>query len=331
MLIVSVCFYWARATLDRLRLLEPLADQWGILMSTPLSWTGLSIDVGQILRAVCILVISIFALRAVSFILHEEVFPKLRLRPGAAAMLTLLANYVFVGIGLVMTAAVLGLTATQVTVLFGALGVGIGFGLQNIVNNLVCGLILVFEQPLQVGDRVESSGNLGFVKQIGARATVVQTLDGAEVIVPNSDLISKEVINWTRSDQIVRVSAAVGVAYGSDTGQVIAILHQVADENSRVLRNPEPLPLMVGFGESSLDFRLLCWTRDEYRLELVSQLHLAIDAALREAEIVIPFPQRDLHFDAGSLPLEASTSFADGESNRTRGDRPHETARKVRR
>jgi small-conductance mechanosensitive channel len=330
-LVVLVLLFWSRGTLDRFRLLEPLAEQWGILSSLPLSWTGLSVNVGQVLRAVGILVVSILALRCVSFILREEVFPKLRLRPGVAGMLTLLSNYAVVGIGLVMAAAVLGLTATQLTVLFGALGVGIGFGLQNIVNNLVSGLILVCERPLKVGDRVEASGNLGIVKKIGVRATVVRTLDGAEVIVPNSDLISKEVTNWTLSDPISRIELRVGVAYGSDPDQMIAVLRQVAAENSRVLLEPEPLALMVGFGDSSLDFRMLCWTSDEDRLEVVSELHLAVDAALRDAGIVIPFPQRDLHVKSGTAPLVSSSSFPDGEIIGNRSDGPHETVRKVHR
>jgi small-conductance mechanosensitive channel len=230
-----------------------------------------------------------------------------------------------------MAASVLGLTATQLTVLFGALGVGIGFGLQNIVNNLVSGLILVFEQPLKVGDRVEASGNLGIVKRIGVRATVLRTFDGAEVIVPNSDLTSKEVTNWTLSDPISRIEVRVGVAYGSDPDQVIAVLRQVATENSRVLREPEPLPLMVGFGDSSLDFRLLCWTRDEDRLEIVSEVHLSVNAALRDAGIEIPFPQRDLHVKSVTAPLVSSSSFPDGEIIGNRSDGPHETVRKVRR
>lgn len=165
----------------------------------------------------------------------------------------------------------------------------------------------------------------------GSGPASVRDVFGFLLIVPNSDLVSKEITNWTRSDPVIRVDIRVGVAYGSDVEQVIAVLRQVAYENSRVLETPEALPLMVGFGESSLDFQLLCWTRDEYRLEVVSELHLAVDAALRNAGIEIPFPQRDLHVKSDTAPLVSSSTLPDGETLPTRSDGPHETVRKVRR
>jgi small-conductance mechanosensitive channel len=206
-----------------------------------------------------------------------------------------LVNYTVVGLGLVLAASATGLGSTQLALVFGALGVGIGFGLQNIVNNFVSGLILIFERPIKVGDRIETAAHLGVVTRIGIRSSTVRTFDGAEVVVPNADLISKEVINWTLSDQVRRVEVRVGTAYGSDPHRVIEVLREVAAAEIKVLDDPAPLAVMIGFGDSSLDFRLLVWAPVEDFLEVGSRLHLAIFDALGQAGIEIPFPQRDLH------------------------------------
>jgi small-conductance mechanosensitive channel len=142
-----------------------------------------------------------------------------------------------------------------------------------------------------------------------------------------ADLVSKDLTNWTRSDPIVRVDLRVGVAYGSDTQRVIELLRQVAEENSRVLRDPEPLPLMIGFGESSLDFRLFCWTRDEHRFEVGSELHLAVDAALRDADIVIPFLQHDLHIKPEDF--RDSQNSSDDQTSTSRTDIAHGRVRTI--
>jgi small-conductance mechanosensitive channel len=177
-----------------------------------------------------------------------------------------------------------------------ALGIGIGFGLQSIVNNLVSGLILLFERPVRVGDFIEVSGKWAEIKKIGLRATTVQTFDQADVIIPNADLVSTQVVNWTLSNRRVRLIIPVGVAYGSDVSLVMETLLASAREISKIAETPPPQVLFLNFGESSLDFELRVWVLDaDNRLIVSSELHQEIDRRFRQAKIEISFPQRDLH------------------------------------
>jgi small-conductance mechanosensitive channel len=176
--------------------------------------------------------------------------------------------------------------------------VGLGFGLSNLLNNFVSGLILLTERPVHVGDAVQlHTQNLwGEIKHIGIRASVIRTWDGAEVIVPNAQLVSESVTNWTLSDRRRRLEVSVGVEYGTDAQRVIDLLVAVATEHSEVLAEPEPKALFVGFGDSSLDFLLRVWVGDfEGGFSVRSELAVAIQRALKEAQIGVPFPQRDLH------------------------------------
>jgi small-conductance mechanosensitive channel len=190
----------------------------------------------------------------------------------------------------------LGFEFTKLTIILSALGVGIGFGLQGIVNNFVSGLILLFERPVRVGDFIELGGKWAEIKNIGLRATTVQTFDHADVIIPNADLVSNQVINWTLSNRRVRLIIPVGVAYGSDVSLVMETLMVCARTSSKVAETPEPEVLFLSFGESSLDFELRVWVPNaEERLSVKSELHQEIDRSFREAKIEIAFPQRDLH------------------------------------
>ena len=189
-----------------------------------------------------------------------------------------------------------GVELNKFTVLTGALGVGLGFGLQNIVNNFVSGLILLFERPIHVGDTVDVGGLVGMVRRIGARSSTILTFQGAEVIVPNSNLISNQVINWTLSSQWRRVDVPVGVAYGTDPERVINLLVGVAESHPGVLLARPPMAFFLGFGESALKFELRFWSdRQDTWFQLQSDVTVAVAKALREAGIEIPFPQRDLH------------------------------------
>jgi small-conductance mechanosensitive channel len=190
----------------------------------------------------------------------------------------------------------LGFEFTQLTIILSALGVGIGFGLQGVVNNFVSGLILLFERPVRVGDYIEFGGNWAEIKGIGLRATTVQTFDQADVIIPNADLVTNQVTNWTLSNRRVRLIVPVGVAYGSDVPLVMETLIACAKANSMVAKTPPPQVLFLSFGESSLDFELRVWVLDaDDRLKVRSELHQEIDWSFREAGIEIAFPQRDLH------------------------------------
>ena len=177
-----------------------------------------------------------------------------------------------------------------------ALGVGIGFGLQGVVNNFVSGLILLFEQPVRVGDTIELGGKWAKIKRIGLRSTTVQTLDQADVIIPNADLINNQVTNWTLSNRQVRLTVPVGVAYGSDVPLVIETLVACARANANLSKTRPPQVLFLSFGESTLEFELRVWVLDaDNRLQVKSELHQEIDRRFREKKIEIAFPQRDLH------------------------------------
>jgi small-conductance mechanosensitive channel len=191
------------------------------------------------------------------------------------------------------------------SLLAGALGVGIGFGLQNITDNFISGLIILFEKPIKVGDRIEVGDVNGDVLTISVRATTVLTNDNISIIVPNSEFISQKVINWSHNDRNIRFRFAVGVSYKEDPRKVEQVLLKVADENPNVLKKPEPSVFFDNFGDSSLDFTLAVWT-DRYidkPGQLKSQLYFEIFKQFTENGIEIPFPQRDIHIKTPSSAL----------------------------
>ena len=231
--------------------------------------------------------------------LDQRWLQKTRMERGAREAMVTISGYLMVGIAALISLGVAGLNFSNLAIIAGALSVGIGFGLQNIVNNFVSGLILLFERPIKTGDWVAIGGTEGYVKRIRIRATQIQTFDRSDVIVPNSELISKQVTNWMLQSPRGRVKVPVGVAYGSDTSKVRDILLKVADEHPRVIQDsfsPKPKVLFRAFGDSSLDFelRVFIYNIDE-RINVISDLNFAIDSAFREADIEIPFPQRDVH------------------------------------
>ncbi|MEE8328022.1 MAG: mechanosensitive ion channel domain-containing protein, partial [Nitrosomonadaceae bacterium] len=175
------------------------------------------------------------------------------------------------------------------------LGVGIGFGLQNVVNNFVSGLILLFERPIGVGDIIELPDIWGEMKLIGMRASVIRKFDGSEVIVPNSMLVSDKVVNWTLSDKLRRLELDIGVEYGTQAQHVIDLLVKVANSNQRVFSDPGPRAFFINFGDSALEFRLWAWVDVNNGFSIRSELTVAVQEALRQAGISVPFPQRDLH------------------------------------
>jgi len=218
------------------------------------------------------------------------------LETGARYTLIRLAQYVIWAIGIVIALKVLNIDLTAIAVVAGVLGVGVGFGLQNIVANFVAGLVLLFERPIKVNDRVTVENIEGNVVNISFRSTTIVTNDNIAVIVPNSEFINRTVINWSHGDPRVRIHVPVGVAYGSDLELVTRTLLEVAAATEGVLREPAPMVWFKEFGESSLNFELLVWTDEpERHLQLRSRLNYAIEAAFRERGIQIPFPQRDLH------------------------------------
>ncbi len=234
--------------------------------------------------------------QAIQKVLLKGVFPRYRVEHGVQLSMVRLVHYSILVVGFIVLLNILGFELTKLTILGGALGVGIGFGLQAIVNNFASGLILLFERPIKVGDTVQVGDDLGVVKNLGLRATVVRTVDDAEIVIPNSDLITAPVTNWTLSGRQVRVKVPVGVAYGSDIQKVLEILMTCAKEHPLVLTQPHPKALFLSFGASSLDFQLRVWIPDfSDRRQVLSELNQEIESEFSMADIEIPFPQTDLH------------------------------------
>jgi potassium-dependent mechanosensitive channel len=207
-----------------------------------------------------------------------------------------LLHYVILLLGFLLAVGAMGLDLNRVTLLTGAFGVGVGFGLQTIVSNFVSGIILLLERPIQVGDAIQMADLDGEVRRIGIRSTTVHTWRGAEVIVPNATLISGNLTNWTLSDRTRRLELPVGVAYGTDPQRVIALLAEAAASVPGVLANPAPIALFQGFGDSSLNFELRAWTDHfEEWAAIRSQIAVAVNNRLKAAGIEIPFPQRDVN------------------------------------
>ncbi|GMQ90445.1 MAG: hypothetical protein BMS9Abin10_0823 [Gammaproteobacteria bacterium] len=260
---------------------------------------SLTINPSRIVLATLILSVLLALSGWVRSRLARRWLPKTRMDRGAREATVTMSGYVGITIAFIVALSVSGVEFTNLALIAGALSVGIGFGLQNVVNNFVSGLILLFERPIKTGDWIVVGQTEGFVKRIRIRSTQIQTFDRADVIVPNSDLISNQVTNWMLYDPLGRVKVRVGVAYGSDTEKVRHILLAVAREHPSVIQDesaPEPQVLFLGFGDSSLDFELRCHIEHiDYRLLVISDLNFAIDKAFREQGVEIPFPQRDLH------------------------------------
>jgi small-conductance mechanosensitive channel len=266
------------------------------LISATLQVGTTSIAVNAVATALAVIFATIVLTGITGFILDREIVPRLQLRPGAGFAIVTFTRWTMIIIGAALALASLGVDMAKVTLLASAVGVGIGFGLQNVVNNFVSGLILIVERPVGVGDLIEVGPLLGEVKRIGIRSSTVRTVQGAEVIVPNGELVSKEVVNWTRSDRQRRYDIDVGVAYGSDPEQVMRLLVEAARDVPEIMTNPAPLAMFKGFGDSSLDFRLLAWVQTvDVGLQAQNGLRVAILRKLDSAGIAIPFPQRDVH------------------------------------
>jgi potassium efflux system protein len=287
---------WAVLALHLLQILPAVIDILRSVLAAKAHFGDISLSLGSVLAFVVTVWAAFVISRVMRFFLEEDIYPRLTLPRGIPNAISTGLHYALLLFAFILAVAATGADLGKFTILAGAFGVGIGFGLQNIVNNFISGLILIVERPIMPGDTVQFGDKVGNVKRIGLRSSTIRTWSGAEVIVPNGNLISSDVINWTLSDKQRRLDIPVGVSYGSPVKQVMEILESVASRHEEILETPEPRTLFMGFGSSSLDFELRCWTNhfDRY-LAISSDLVVGIEAALNEAGIVIPFPQRDLH------------------------------------
>lgn len=281
--------------------LELLRDIWNtaIISSDKGSFT-----LGKLATILFSLILLFVITAVIKKFLVKKLFPKYNINVGVAEAIGSLFRYSLITLGFIVIIQASGIDLSTLGLLIGALGIGIGFGLQNITNNFISGLIILFERPIKVGDRVEVGNIAGNVVEISARATTILTNDNIAIIVPNSEFINQRVINWSLENRMVRLNFPVGVAYKENPEKVKQVLLEVALSHDGILKNPPPDVLFDSFGDSSLQFNLRVWT-DSYSDRpkvLKSQLYYAIFEKFRQHNIEIPFPQRDIHIK--EMPIQ---------------------------
>jgi small-conductance mechanosensitive channel len=286
---------WLVGTLRMFRVLDPVKDAVVSVLSARLRFGGLDVSLGDVAAFAFTLWLAVMLARLLRVVLEARLDREGKLPPGVAVAIAKTVAYSVVAVGFLVAVLASGMDVTRFTVILGTLSVGIGFGLQNVVNNFVSGLILLYERPIRVGDVIDVGTATGTVSHIGIRSSTLKTFQGAEVVLPNSTLVSNQLTNWTLTDQMRRVEIDVGVAYGSDPARVQEILLAAARSNAAVVGDPPPVALFMGFGDSALAFQLRFWTAqfDRY-MAIGSEVRSAIVARLDAEKIAIPFPQRDL-------------------------------------
>jgi len=275
----------------------------------------LPVTLGFLIKAFAFLVaLNVFA-RLIRQFLQKEILARTPWDEGQQYAVSRVSGYLIFVFGLVIGLQSLGVDLSSLVVLGGALGVGVGFGLQSIVNNFVSGLVLLVERPIRLGDRVEVGGTTGDVMRIGGRSTWIRTNDNEIIIVPNSEFVTTRVTNWTANDRSVRFSISVGVSYGSNPEQVRELLLDVAKKHPDVLAEPAPEVIFAAFGDSSLNFVLRVFSVNQVQtpLRLKSELYFSIFRIFAEHNIEIPFPQRDLHVRSIEAPITLARTASLGE------------------
>jgi potassium-dependent mechanosensitive channel len=279
---------WFLAALQLFSLRDPLREATHKLLTTPISWFSITFSLGAVLAFPVTVWASFLLSRFIRFALEEEVYPHLQLGRGIPYAASTMVHYIILVIGFFAAVAATGTQLTQFAFLAGAFGVGLGFGLQNIMNNFVSGIILLFERPIKVGDIVQIDTNMGTVERIGIRASVILLTNGSELIVPNGNLISNPVTNWTLSNCERLIEIPVNVTSKVDPQHVLKLLTDAARSHPSVLKNPSPQALLVTFGGTALAFRLRVWIDSEEEwMKITSDLSLAINSALTKENIAM--------------------------------------------
>ena len=271
-----------------------------------------SVTIGSILLLLILFASVIIIERIVQKQLIRRFLSRTKLQPSLQFGLSRIIGYTLIAVGFYVAFQLVGVDLSSLAIIAASVGVGVGFGLQNIINNFVSGIIILAERPISIGDRIEVAGVAGRVTKIQLRSTTVVTNDNITMIVPNADFISNTVTNWSHGDPKVRIRVPVGVAYGSDLKLLQQLLLEAAGEHPKALRDPSPVVLFTEFGDSSLNFELGVWTQEMTAtpIHFTSEMNFIIDQKLRENDIEIPFPQRDLHVRSG-LPAAAEASNED--------------------
>ena len=272
---------------------------------------NIQVSVTSLVIGIIVLVGAVVIARFVSALLQRRVAARVSLDPSLQYTIARLANYLVITVGLLVALKqAFNLDLTSIAVVFTALSVGIGFGLQYIAADIAAGFILLFERPIRVGDRITIGEDEGDVQSINLRTTVVSTNDRISIIVPNSRLVSQRVINWSYGDPRARISIPVGVAYNSDVKLVTETLVRAAEGVENVLQDPAPRVQFLKFGDYSLDFRLLVWSRQPRRHpQIKSDINYRIEKLFREHEIEIPYPVQDLRLTSFPSPVDANSNL----------------------
>lgn len=297
---------WVALALAQFDVAEPVFEWVLGVLRAEIEFGSASFRLLDLILLIVTLWLSLQVARLVRFVLEEEVLPPLPLARGVPTAISRGVGYFVLALGFLFAVASAGIDVNQLTVVFGAFGVGIGFGLQNLVNNFVSGLILIFERPIQVGDLIEFQNQMGHVQTIGIRASVVRTFSGAELIVPNGDLVSSQVVNWNLSDRKRRVEIPVVLAANYDPKDAIAMMIEVARAHDNIIDEPSPTVTAKGFDEGGATvLELWCWTADtSITIATKSELTLAMVDRFREAGVRLAVPRRALRWE-GDADAEA--------------------------
>ncbi|HHH72361.1 MAG TPA: mechanosensitive ion channel [Sulfuricurvum sp.] len=282
--------YWLYLVFNQFEISRFAQEYFTQLMAMSWQVGDVTISVGSLVDFIVVLVLTTFLTRFVRITLDLELFSRYEFPRGVPTAIQMMIRYLIIGVGILLALSVLGIRMSDLSLLAGALGVGIGFGLRNIMANFVSGLLMIFERPVQLGDVIEVDKVFGDVQRIGVRATTIKTYDGSEVIVPNADFITKEVINWTLSSKLRRIKMAYKVAFGNDPKGVIEIIKDVLLKHSDVKSDPEPKVLFEGYGDYYLEFTVYFWVEDRL-LDIKSETAIDIYEALSEAGVRMPVPQ----------------------------------------
>ena len=296
---------WAVASLRSFGLYDPLLQWADVALSEEWGFGTVQISVMQILLFFAVLVGAFVVTRVVSAMLEEDVFGRIRLPRGVPGAVAMVVRYTLAGLGIVLALAAVGVNLGEFGLLAGALGVGLGFGLQNIVANFVSGIILAFERPIQKGDMVQFGSLWGTVSGIGVRSTKIRSFDQSEVIIPNNDLITQQVTNWTLSDRRRRLSLPIKVAFGSDPRKVMEIMLKVAEEHPLTLNDQKPFAIFEGFGEYYIEFTLYFFIHTENFLVAKNEVGFNVLDALEQAGIQMPTPRRRLLMEEPAKPVRS--------------------------
>jgi potassium-dependent mechanosensitive channel len=335
LILVSVLIWWTRSQIYVFILQDSIRSTATSVLGFNLGFGKMQFTVGDVLAVILVLIIGFALAKGFSSVVRSVLTAKFPFQRGIPYAASKVTYYILSVLVLLAAVTAAGVDLNKFTVITGAVGVGVGFGLQDIVKNFASGLILLFERPIRVDDVIELPGMVGTVRRIGARSSTIVTAQGAEVIVPNSSLTSTQVINWTLSSQQRRVEIAVGVAYGTDPELVLRLLVAEAAAHESVLTNPGPVAFFMGFGDSALNFELRFWSESQDAwFQLKSDVTVGVARALGEAGIEIPFPQRDLHLRSvdgsivnGSLPRELAGAIAPKTVTPKTGENPPEPAK----